>query len=163
MRIRRRILRVTANPVRVKEAASVELPQGAPAVWSFMWDPASCVKLFETTEIGVTLPGSPKGVGEIQVTVDRTDHGRVGNLHEVVEVEPGRRAVTRSLVSGCPSWGALTIESLRPDACRLTQEFWADIPAGVPVETVHQLHDDYKKMLGVMMRRLAELAVDPLT
>jgi hypothetical protein len=128
-----------------------------------MWDPASCVKLSEATELGVTLPGGQRGVGEVQATINRTPNGRVGNLHQVVEFDPGRRAVTRSLVSWFPSWAALTIEPLGPDACRLTQEFWADVPAGVPVETVQHVRDGITDMLREMMRRLAELAVDPLT
>jgi hypothetical protein len=163
VRSRLRIVRTTAKPVQVKEAASVELPQDASAVWSFMWDPASTVKLFGTTEIAVTLPGSPPGLGEIQAFIERTTNGRVANLHEVVEFEPGRRAVTRSLVSAIPEYTTLTIEPLGPASCRLTQEFWADIPAGVPVATVRPIRDGYRKVLRTLVLRLTELAQHSLT
>jgi hypothetical protein len=162
MRTRLVIVRTTAKAIQVKEAASVELPQDASAVWSFMWDPASSVKLSETTEIGITLPGSPQGVGEIQAVIERTANGRTGNLHEVVEFEPGRYAVTRSLVSAYPSYGALTIEPLGPASCRLTQEFWVDIPADVPVATVRDVRDGCKDVLRRMIFRLTELAANSL-
>jgi len=162
VRTRLRVVRTTAEPVQVRETASVELRQGASAVWAFMWDPASSVKLFETTDIGVTLPGIPQGVGEIQAFVERVENGRTGNLHEVVELERGRRAVTRSLASWYPSWSVLTIEPLGPDACRLTQEFRADIPAGVLAGTIQDVRDEYRDVLRRMMGRLTELAAQPL-
>jgi hypothetical protein len=163
MRTRLRVFRTIAEPVQVKETASVTLPQSAPATWSFMWNPASSVKLFETTEMGVTLPGSPQGVGEIQVFVERTENGKVASLHEVVELDPGRRAVTRSLVPGYPYRSVLTIEPLGPDACLLTQEFRADLPAGLPVWTVREVRDGFKDVLRTMMDRLTELAAQPWT
>jgi hypothetical protein len=162
MRTRLKIVRTTAKPIQVKEAASVELPQDASAVWSFMWDPASSVKLFEMVEIGVTLPGSGQGIGEIQAFVERTPNGRAGNLHEVVEFEPARRAVTRELVSTYPQYSALTLEPLGPASCRLVQEFWVEFPVGVPVATVQALRDSYKDVLRRMMFRLTELAAHSL-
>jgi hypothetical protein len=95
--------------------------------------------------------------------VEQAENGRAGNLHEVVDLEHGRRAVTRSLASVYPSWGALTIEPLGPDACRLTQEFWADIPAGVSVGTVQSVRQGYRDVLRRMMGRLTELAPQSLT
>ncbi|MBG0561347.1 hypothetical protein [Actinoplanes aureus] len=154
-----KVIRTTTKPVQVKEAASVELRRDAAAMWSFMWDPASSVVIDETTEIGVTLPGSPHGVGEIQVFIQRTAGGRRGVLHEVVELEPGRRAVTRSLASAVPAFGALTIESLGPGSCRLTQEHWVDLPAGVPVALVQECRDSCQRELRKMMSRLSELAL----
>ena len=98
------ILRTTTKAVRVKEAGSIDLPRNAAVMWSFMWDPASSVEIDEEAEIGTTVPGSPRGLGEIQVVIRRTAQGREGVLHEVVELEPGRRAVTRSLVNpGLPT------------------------------------------------------------
>jgi hypothetical protein len=106
-----KITRTTTKPVQVNEAASVELPRDASAMWSLMWDPASSAEIIGG-EMGVTLPGSPRGLGEIQAFIRRTADGREGLLHEVVEFEPGRRAVTRSLAAGYPAYSTLTIESL---------------------------------------------------
>lgn len=161
MRTRLRMVRVTTRPVQVRETAAVDLPQSADAVWSFMWEPASCLKLFDTAEVAVSLPGG-EGIGEIQAFVERTAGGRVGVLHEVIELDHGRRAVTRSLVSWCPSWGAVTVEALGPDSCRLTQTFWADVPAGVPPATEKQMRDEFRQRLEPMMHRLAEWAVGRL-
>lgn len=151
------MIRVTTRPVQVRETATVDLPQSAEATFSFMWDPASSLKLSDSVEVAVALPGR-EGVGEIQAFVERTPAGRMGVLHEVVELGPGRRAVTRSLVSWCPSWGALTIEAIGPDSCRLIQEFWADVPAGVQVGIDKQLRDEFRRRLESMMLRLSEWA-----
>ncbi|MGE6955013.1 SRPBCC family protein [Staphylococcus capitis] len=153
-----KILRVTTKPTHIKEAASVELPRDAATIWSFMWDPASSVKTEESTELGVTLPGTLQGLGEIQVFITRTADGRVGSLQEVVELDPGRRAVTRSLNSSYRTYGALTIEVLGPSSCRLTQEFWVDLPPGLEVAWVRQYRDSFKRQLNLLMLRLSELA-----
>ena len=123
-----------------------------------MWDPASSVEIDEETEIGTTVLSSPRGLGEIQVVVRRTAQGREGVLHEVVELEPGRRAVTRSLVSLYPSFGALTVEPVGPASCRLTQEFWLDLPAGVPVALVRDTRKGCRQELHRLLSRLSELA-----
>ncbi|MCW3843753.1 hypothetical protein ONA70_26995 [Micromonospora yasonensis] len=144
----------------MKETATVDLSKSAEAAWSFMWDPASSLKLLDA-EVAVALPGQ-EGVGEIQAFVERVQGVRVGLLHEVIEFDPGHRAVTRSLVGWCPSWGALTIEPLGPNSCRLTQEFWAEVPAGVPAGTEQQQRREFRQRLETMMRRLAEWAVGRL-
>lgn len=157
VRSRLRLIRVTTTAVQVREAATVDLPTSAEAAFGFMEDPASLVVLDDSIELGVTLPG-PKGVGEIQAFVDRTPSGRTGMMHEVVEVEPGRRAVTRNLTVGCPSGGVLTVVPLGPDSCRLTQEFWAELPAGTLVGTDAEVRHEYRTLLADLMRRLAAWA-----
>src|SRR5262245_42527664 len=102
------LVKVTVFPVRVEEMASVELPRPAPSVWSFLGPPESNVDLFESVELGARIPGVPAGLGELQVVIERHDHGRVGAVTEVVEYEEGRRAVTRSLTEGWSNYGALT-------------------------------------------------------
>jgi hypothetical protein len=154
------MIRVTTKTVQVRETASVDLPRSAEAVFSFMWDPASSLELFDSMELARTLPGR-EGVGEIQAFVERTAAGRVGVLHEVLEFDPGRRAVTRSLAGLCPTWGALTVEAVGPDACRLTQEFWANIPAGVPAGTDKQLHHAFRQRLESLVFRLGQWAAPP--
>jgi hypothetical protein len=152
-----KITRITTKPVQVTESASVELSRDAASMWTFMWDPASSTQISDF-EIGVTLPGSPRGLGEIQAFIRHTAGGREGRLHEVVEFEPGRRAVTRSLAAAYPAYSALTIEPLGPDSCRLTQEFRVGLPAGVPVADVRTCREGSKSELRRMMSRLSELA-----
>ena len=151
------MIRVTTEPVRVRETATVDLPTSAEAAFGFLWDPASSVALHDSVERGVTLPG-PKGVGEIQAFVHRTPTGRMGVIHEVVEMEPGRRAVTRTLMVGCPSGGELTVVPLGPGSCRLTQEFWVELPAGMPVDAGAQMRREYRTRLAELTRRLAAWA-----
>ncbi|MDG4803918.1 SRPBCC family protein [Micromonospora sp. WMMD980] len=149
---------MAADPVRVHETTTVDLPVNAETAFSFMWDPASTRTLFDSTEVAVTLPGR-SGVGEIQAFVQRTPEGRLGILHEVIEMEQGRRAVTRSLMYP-PTWGALTVEPLDPGSCRLTQEFWADLPAGVLAGTDRALRDQFRQRLHELAARLGAWARD---
>jgi hypothetical protein len=122
-------------------------------MWSFLADPTSAINL-NGADLGATLPGSPPGLGEIQVAVYGHGEGRQARVHEVIELEPGRRATTRSLTSAFPSYGGLTIEPTGPGTCRLTQEFWVDVPAGVPVDTVRAIEHNVKQELRTMMASL---------
>jgi hypothetical protein len=153
-----KIMRVTANPTQVAQAATVDLPQSAAVVWSFMADPASSVQFEAEVEAGVTLPGSPAGLGEIQVFLQRTPAGRGIAALEVIEFEPDRRAVTRSLAATYPSYGILTLEPLGSDSCRLTQEYRTYLPAGTPVATVRRLRDHLAATVHTLTTQLAELA-----
>lgn len=153
-----KIMRVTANPTQVAQAATVDLPQSAAVMWSFMWDPASSVQFEAEVEAGVTLPGSPAGLGEIQVFLQRTPGGRDIAALEVIEFEPGRRAVTRSLAATYPSYGILTVEPLGSDSCRLTQEYRIYLPAGTPVATVRQLRDHLEATVHTLTTQLVQLA-----
>jgi hypothetical protein len=159
VRTRRVILKCISEPIQVRETAFVDLPRAGEAVWAWMVRAHSSVELFDSTEVGVTLPGSPEGVGEIQAFVARTPEGRSAGLLEVVELEPGRRAVTRDLASPFRSGGVLTIAPLGENHCRLTQELWADLPVGTAVATVHAVRDAQKEQLRHMMLRLSELTI----
>ncbi|MEU8069309.1 SRPBCC family protein [Micromonospora sp. NPDC049151] len=151
------MIRVTTTPVQVRETATVDLPTSAEAAFDFMWDPASSVVLHDSVELGVTLPG-PKGVGEIQAFVRRTPMGRMGDILEVVEMEPGRRAVTRTLMAACPGGAELTVVPLGPDSCRLTQALWVELPAGMPVGTGARVRHEYRTHLADLTRGLAAWA-----
>ncbi|MEU4419581.1 hypothetical protein AB0F81_03080 [Actinoplanes sp. NPDC024001] len=153
-----KLVRTTAKPIQVSESATVELRWDAAAMWSYMWNPASSVELGEHTEVGLTLPGTSYGLGEIQVFLHRLPDGRrQASLIEVVEFEPGRRAVTRSLVSAVPNLSVLTIEPLGPGSCRLTQEHRADLPAGIQVAIVEECRKNFREELRQLMSRLTEL------
>ncbi|UQU67583.1 SRPBCC family protein [Couchioplanes caeruleus] len=152
-----KITRTTTRASRVRETGSVELPQAAATMWSFLSDPASSTKLNQA-ELGVTLPGSPQGLGEIQVAVFGTGNGRHARVHEVVELEPGRRAVTRSLTTTFPAYSVLSIEPTGPESCRLTQEFWVDVPAGIALDTVRAVKHNCHQELRTMMNLLSEVA-----
>ncbi|MFI5897063.1 hypothetical protein ACIA5D_43935 [Actinoplanes sp. NPDC051513] len=115
-----KIARVTAHPAQVTQVATVDLPRSAAVVWSFMAAPASATQLMEEVEAAVTFPGSPRGLGEIQVFLQRTATGRDIVAAEVIEYEEGRRAVTHSLGTTYPSYGVLTVE---PDPAQPPEAF----------------------------------------
>lgn len=127
-------------------------------MWSFMADPASSTQFGEEVEAGITFPGSPSGLGEIQVFLQRTPAGRDITALELIEYEPDRRAVTRSLGVTYPSFGILTVEPLESESCRLTQEYRVYLPAGTPVATVRNVRDHLKATVHTEMTRLAQLA-----
>ena len=64
-----------------------------------VWRPETSVLVSDDCVMAFSVPGTPhRQVGEIQCHVMRTvDGAQVGSLLEVVELDPGRRAVTVSL------------------------------------------------------------------
>ena len=136
MRTRRYLVKCTAEPVHVREEASVELLDA---------------------ELATSLPGTPRGVGEVQVVIHDREHDRTAYVHEIVHFEPERRAVTRSLVAGYPTGGELQIDPIGQGACRITQAFTADLPAGTQVASIDELRETLRAALATMMRRLAEI------
>jgi hypothetical protein len=92
------------------------------------------------------------------VFLRRSPTGRSVQALEVIELEPLRRAVTRSLDTAYPIYGTLTIESLGPDSCRLTQEHRVTLPTGTPVATVRHARDLYTRTVRNLTNRLAVLA-----
>ena len=156
MRTRRFLVKLTAEPVQVREQASVELPKPASEMWSWIWDASSNVDLFDAA-LAVSLPGTPRGVGEVQVVIPRPEHNRIASVHEVVHLEPERRAVTRNLISGYPSGGELLVDSIGPEACRITQAFTAELPTGTQVAWIDELRETLRTALETMMRRMVEL------
>lgn len=156
MRTRRYLVKCTAEPVQVRVEASVELPRPAADLWSWMWDASSSIDLLDA-ELATSLPGTPRGLGEVQVVIHQREHNRMAYVHEIVAFEPERRAVTRSLVAGHPAGGELLIDSIAPGACRVTQAFTADLPAGTQVASIDDLRETLKEALATMMRRLVEI------
>jgi hypothetical protein len=156
MRTRRYLVKLTAEPVQVREEASVELPKSAPEMWAWLWDASSNVDLFDAA-LAMSLPGTPRGVGEVQVVIPRPGHDRIASVHEIVHLEPVRRAVTRNLISGYPSGGELLIDPIGPEACRVTQAFTAELPPGTQVVWIDELRGTLRTALSTMVRRLVEL------
>jgi hypothetical protein len=137
MRTRRRWVRVLVEPVRVEESVTFEVPRGAVEVWDFMWDPQSLHVIEQEVTYAGTLPGTPAGqVGEVQVSMHHTGLERQLTALEVVAMEPGRMAMTRTLTAALPSGGRLDVEPTGEHSCRLTQSFHTDVPAGVEASYV---------------------------
>ena len=153
MRTRRYLAKLTTEPTRVTESVTVDLGRPADEVFAVMWDPASPLG-DPTFETGFTLPGTPsQAVGEVQVQVRRDAEGRrVVQALEVVELEHGRRAVTRTVTSGGAGGGTLTVDPLSPSSCRLTQEVHVDLPALVLAALVAETRASVQAFLD----RLAE-------
>lgn len=137
MRTRRQWLRVLAEPVRVEESISFGVPRSAAEVWEFMWDPESLLVLEPGTTQALTLPGTPAHhVGEVQVSVHGTGPTRRLTALEVLAMEPGRTAVTRTLTDSLEAGARLDVEPTGEAACRLTQSFHVEVPAGADVAYV---------------------------
>lgn len=105
-------------------SASVDVDRPAHEVWAFIEDPASQVRLRDDVISGVRMPGTPRGVGEVQAFVLRGD-GLRGAMIEVLEWGPGARALTRQLGDDLPPpmIGLHTetrVQPLTEGRCRLT-------------------------------------------
>lgn len=83
---------------------------GAPAtVWRLVWAPQYAPLLDDAVLKGWTVPGTPQGeVGERQAYVWSIDGKRIEIVLEVIELEPGSRAV----VEHVPSNGVRTTTSV---------------------------------------------------
>ncbi|MFI5930691.1 hypothetical protein [Actinoplanes sp. NPDC051494] len=136
----------------------MELPRSAEVMWAFMASAASSVELQDDTESGVTLPGSPEGLGEIQVFIHQDGDVRWASAIEVVEFEAGRRAVTVGMGYELPAYVGLTIDPLGPDSCRVPQDIRIDFPPGSPVAEVRQRREGCQASLRSSVSRLVELA-----
>jgi hypothetical protein len=79
---------------------------------------------------------------------------------ELAQFEAGRYAETRNLSSAFPAYGALTIAPLGLGACRLTQEFWVDLPKGAPVSDVRDIRDGIEYELRTLMSKLPGSTAD---
>ncbi len=132
MRTRRYLAKLLVEPLQVRETVTVELPAPAATVWDLMWDPARNGLFDPGHEHGFTVPGTPpQEVGELQLVTSRDADGkRTVHLLEVVEIEPGRRAVTECTGCGHDSGAVLDLEALTDDSCRLTQVQWTVLPTG---------------------------------
>jgi hypothetical protein len=110
---------VPLESVAVTAQAAIAAP--ADQVWTLAWDPATSVLTEEGTTRAFTVPGTPAGqVGEIQCHVQTLPGGaQVGMLTEVVELEPGRRAVTRSLTQPGPDRSITEVRPIDERSCVL--------------------------------------------
>lgn len=121
-----------AFPVTVSAQVPIARPAGE--VWERAWDPTTSVAIDESTTSAFVLPGTPmRSVGEVQCEVKRLPNGGLyGSLTEIVELEWGRRAVTKSLTmpsedrmitevipvgeAGCVLRHSHTLHAVAPDA-----------------------------------------------
>jgi Polyketide cyclase / dehydrase and lipid transport len=114
--------RRVAEPLRewtVRRSVDIDAPVAR--VWSFIEDPAN-IRVLQPEAVSACwlphLPGSEGirvGVGAVQATLRRSAQGLAGFLIEVVEHEPGRRAVTKQLPTELPD------ESNGPPPVHLTE------------------------------------------
>lgn len=110
------------RPLSVTERIFIARP--AEDVWAFVQPAETSVFTDDRVVRAFTVPGTPVGdVGEIQCQVIRFQEGVIlGVLSEVVELDPGRRAVTRSLSHANESGSVTTVEPL-DGGCSLQIEF----------------------------------------
>lgn len=144
------------EPTSVVNHMTVDLAVSAEEAWDYMWDPSSVAVAGEDFELGVTLPGTPPGeVGEIQVFVHRPQGGprRVGVV-EVVELTPGRVAITRDPTATHESLQRLVIEPLGERSCRLTQSYTHILPVDYIADLMPGLAAGQVEMLEQLRVRL---------
>ena len=117
-----RVAAQTAPPTAtVRASAQVAIPRPAGLVWEVVERPESSVLLLDNITAAFWLPGTPVGeVGAVQCDILRTGtDGRVGVLHEVVELDPGRRAVSKSLSMELQHWGETEVIPTDTNGCVL--------------------------------------------
>lgn len=80
----------------------IEIAAAPATVWSFVHDPQTAVLTGDGIVQGFTMPGTPRGgVGERQCFVHLLADGSTHtHMIEVVELDPGHRAVTIDLPDG---------------------------------------------------------------
>jgi hypothetical protein len=112
-----------AAPVRLDVSDRIAIDRPAEQVWAFVQPPESSVLTSDHVVHAFTVPGTPRGqVGEQQCHVVRGPDGTLTNqVLEVVELDPGRRCVTRMLE---PAVAAATVTTVEPsaDGCLLSVE-----------------------------------------
>ena len=95
-------------------------------VWGLAWSPSTSVLLDEDVVRAFTVPGTPEGcLGEQQCTVVRQADGtQVATILEVVELDPGRRAVARNVSVAHLYRSTTLVLPAHPTGCvvRLTTE-----------------------------------------
>lgn len=123
-----RLLR-PARTVRLEE--TVVLPHTCEAVWGLI-GPAELAPLLDPKiRVGYRVPGTPDGVGERQAL---EHHDGTTTIIEVIEHEPARLAVTRTVQPRFLET-VRSIQSVEPHegGCRYTSAFEAELKAGTRV------------------------------
>lgn len=85
--------------VAVQESAQIALPLPAATVWAFIESPDSTPLVVDGFVQSFSVPDTPVGeVGEVRCSVVRHEGDTlIGIFSECAELDPGRRAVWRSL------------------------------------------------------------------
>jgi hypothetical protein len=132
VRSRRYLAKLLVKPLELRESVTVVLPAPADEVWDLMWDPRNNSVFNPDHELGVHVPGTPlQEVGELQLLASKDAQGRrTVHLIEVVDIEPGRRAVTECTGCGHESGAVLDVVPLTEDSCQVTQVQWHVLPTG---------------------------------
>jgi hypothetical protein len=154
---RRRAARIGEDPPeRATITAQTAIAAPAGRVWALAWDPATSLLTDEGVSYSFTVPGTPAGqVGEIQCHVRTFAEGaQVGILTEVVELDPGRRAVTRSLTQPGPDRNTTEVIPVDERSCLLRVTYLThglDAQAQAAVRT-------YAENYVTRLRDIAEVA-----
>ncbi|KQX75344.1 hypothetical protein [Aeromicrobium sp. Root472D3] len=129
MRTPRRLL--LAEDVTVSSRTTGLFTGPAMEVWDRIEAPETQVLMSPETVLAGRLPGTGRGVGEIQYYVREVDHRRDLVAIEILEYEHGRRAVTETITHPDVRLRTTTLlESAGDDRVRLTHEWSIILPAG---------------------------------
>ncbi|RYV49394.1 SRPBCC family protein [Pengzhenrongella frigida] len=116
--------------VLVVEEVHLDLDCPADTAWRFVTDPANGRLLGgDPNGFEFVVPGSPRGeVGErLCAFTTRADGALIGQVEEVVRLEPGRLRVARSLSTEHAFSGTLAVVPLSDRTCRLSLELTAQV------------------------------------
>jgi hypothetical protein len=139
----------------VQESVQCALPLPASVVWDFIDGPDSSPVLVDGFVRSFPVPDTPVGeVGEVRCSVIRADAGfLVGTFSERVELEPGRRSVSKSLSTPDP---VITIQEVVPagdSACVVRLTGGISVRQGAEGATRDQL----QARLATVIDRLREV------
>ena len=123
-----------ALTVRAESACHLDAPRAK--VWEALIEPDIQLRLDPQVIHAGTVPGTQRGVGEMQFCVRRTDEGTSASVLEVVELEEGHRAVVRAVSSLWAGGYEVTVSDLGGNSCLVRHEHWVTLPQGTHVELV---------------------------
>lgn len=104
----------------VEVVRSIEIAGSREDVWTLVWAPEYMPLLDDEVVEAYTVPGTPRGeVGERQCSVRLTAGERVETVAEVIDCDPGRRAVWVYV----PSNGLTSAVSVSPQEGRVLLVF----------------------------------------
>jgi hypothetical protein len=144
-------------PVRVSEQVTV---MADPArLWQLVWDPATSPLVMDHVVSAFTVPGTPvRQVGEMQINIVTGPDGTlIGLIHEVVELGPGYRAVTRTRSVTPQATSTTVVLPLDQGGCvlRFRTEF------AVPSRRVNAVRAEQQELARRYLSRVKELAETP--
>ena len=145
--------------VELTAESVVRVPGPTSRVWALVKSPASAVALFPECIDAWREPGSPVGLGEVQVSLMEVAGVRHQYRNKIIAFEDGRRAVTEL---ADPGFGArLLVETVVSpinevghDDVEVTHRRWAVLATEVPAEVLAAVQQELDRWAQTISSRL---------